>query len=362
MEAKFNNGAVPLINDLLEKAASLDASDIHIEPGAGSLRVRYRVDGLLQSGITIHRSMQQQIISRIKILGDMDISEQRLPQDGRTFIKTGNREFDIRISILPVFHGEKAVIRLLDRKKTALPLEDLGMLEEDLSFYKKEIEKPQGLVIVCGPTGCGKTTTLYSSLEKMNKDLLNIVTIEDPVEYQLPKINQMQVNYKTGLTFARGLRGMLRQDPDVIMLGEIRDSETAAIAIQAAMTGHLVFSTLHTNDAVSSIVRLIDMGIEPYLISSTLMCVLSQRLVRKLCGSCKGTGCKACNQSGYKGRIGVFEVLKVDGSVKDQVNRRLSSHELARSSKFRTLAENAEILIRNGITSREEVVRSVRVE
>ncbi len=362
MEAKFNNGAVPLINDLLEKAASLDASDIHIEPGGGSLRVRYRVDGLLQSGITIHRSMQQQIISRIKILGEMDISEQRLPQDGRTFIKIGNREFDLRISIIPVFHGEKAVIRLLDRKKTALPLEDLGMLEEDLNFYKNEIEKPQGLIIVCGPTGCGKTTTLYSSLEKLNKDLLNIVTIEDPVEYQLPKINQMQVNYKTGLTFARGLRGMLRQDPDVIMVGEIRDNETAVIAIQAAMTGHLVFSTLHTNDAVSSIVRLIDMGIEPYLVSSTLKCAVSQRLVRKLCETCKGTGCKVCNQGGYKGRIGVFETLRVDSAIKDQINRKSSSHELARSSKFRTLVENAEILIGNGITSREEVVRSVHVE
>ena len=362
MEAKFNNGAVPLLNDLFEKAASLDASDIHIEPIGGSLRVRYRVDGLLQSGINIHRSMQQQMISRIKILGEMDISEQRLPQDGRTFIKIGSREFDLRISVIPTFHGEKAVIRLLDRKKTALPLEELGMLEEDCSFYKKQIEKSQGLIIVCGPTGCGKTTTLYSSLEKISKDTLNIVTIEDPVEYQLPKINQIQVNYKTGMTFARGLRGMLRQDPDVIMVGEIRDAETAIIAIQAAMTGHLVFSTLHTNDAISSIVRLIDMGIEPYLISSTLKCVISQRLVRNICGTCKGSGCKACGQMGFKGRSGVFEMLKVDDAVKDGINRKASSHELARSTKFTTMTENANVLIKNGTTTREEVLRNVYVE
>jgi general secretion pathway protein E len=362
MEAKANNGAVPLINDLLEKAASLDASDIHIEPGGGSLRIRYRVDGLLQPGITIHRSMQQQVISRIKILGDLDISEQRLPQDGRAFIKTGHREFDLRISIIPTFHGEKAVIRLLDRKKASLPLEALGMLEEDLAYYKKELERSQGLIIVCGPTGCGKTTTLYSSLEKIDKDLLNIVTIEDPIEYQLARINQIQVNYKTGLTFARGLRGILRQDPDVIMVGEIRDSETAIIAIQAAMTGHLVFATLHTNDAVSSVVRLIDMGIEPYLISSTLKCVISQRLVRKICETCKGPGCKACNQAGYRGRVGVFEMLKIDDAIKDQINRKSSSHELAKLARSKTIVENAEVLIRNGVTTREEVSRSVYAE
>ncbi len=362
MEAKLNNGAVPLLNDLLEKASSLDASDIHIEPGGGSVRVRYRVDGLLQPGITIHRSMQQQIISRIKILGEMDISEQRLPQDGRTFVKVGNREFDLRISTVPAIHGEKAVIRLLDRKKTALPLEELGIREEDLNYYKSQIEKPQGLILVCGPTGCGKTTTLYSSLEKINRDPLNIVTIEDPVEYQLPKINQIQVNFKTGLTFAKGLRAILRQDPDVIMVGEIRDNETAVIAIQAAMTGHLVFSTLHTNDAASSVMRLMDMGIEPYLISSTLKCVVSQRLVRKLCETCGGTGCKACSQSGYKGRIGVFEMLKIDDGIRNMINRRVSSHELAGSSKFWKLADHAEALVKNGITSREEVVRSVHVE
>jgi type II secretory ATPase GspE/PulE/Tfp pilus assembly ATPase PilB-like protein len=346
MEAKFNNGAVPLINDLLEKAAGLDASDIHIEPNGSSVRVRYRVDGLLQPGINIHRSMQQQIISRIKILGEMDISEQRVPQDGRTFIKIGNREFDLRISVIPTFHGEKTVIRLLDRKKATLPLEELGLPEDDLSYYRKLIEKPQGMVIVCGPTGCGKTTTLYSTLEKINKESVNIMTIEDPIEYQLPGINQMQVNQKTGLTFARGLRGMLRQDPDIIMVGEIRDAETAAIAIKAAMTGHLVFTTLHANGPAGAVERLKDMGVEPYLISSTLNCVISQRLVRKLCVQCSGGRCKLCNQKGFKGRIGVFEMLKLR----------------PKSPAFKSITENAELLIKSGITTREEVVRSVYVE
>ena len=346
MEAKFNNGAVPLINDLLEKAAGLDASDIHIEPNGSSVRVRYRVDGLLQPGINIHRSMQQQIISRIKILGEMDISEQRVPQDGRTFIKIGNREFDLRISVIPTFHGEKTVIRLLDRKKATLPLEELGLPEDDLSYYRKLIEKPQGMLIVCGPTGCGKTTTLYSTLEKINKESVNIMTIEDPIEYQLPGINQMQVNQKTGLTFARGLRGMLRQDPDIILVGEIRDAETAAIVIKAAMTGHLVFTTLHANGPAGAVERLKDMGVDPYLISSTLNCVISQRLVRKLCVQCSGGRCKLCNQKGFKGRIGVFEMLKLR----------------PKSPTFKLIAENAELLIKGGITTREEVVRSIYTE
>jgi len=343
MEAKFTSGAVSLINDLIEKAVSLGASDIHIEPGSSNIRVRYRVDGLLQNGIHVHKSMQSQIISRIKILAEIDISEQRVPQDGRAFIRIGSRDFDLRISVVPILHGEKAVIRLLDRGKAALPLESLGMAEEELCHYKKEIEKPQGMIIVCGPTGCGKTTTLYSSLEKINMESLNIITIEDPVEYQLPGINQVQINQKAGLTFAKGLRGILRQDPDVIMVGEIRDAETASIAVRAAMTGHLVFATLHTNDAAGAPSRLKDMGIEPYLIDDTLNCVLSQRLVRKLCVNCKGNGCKSCDSKGYRGRIGVFEMLR----------------PMSKTSKFKTITENADILIRSGITTREEVLRNV---
>jgi general secretion pathway protein E len=345
MEAKFKNSAVPLINDLLEKAASIDASDIHIEPNMNNVRVRYRVDGLLQNGITIHRSMHPQVISRIKVMANMDISEQRIPQDGRAFVRIGTKEFDLRISTIPIYHGEKAVLRLLDRNKTVIHLEELGLSEDDHDYFRREIEKPQGLIIVCGPTGCGKTTTLYSSLDKINKDSVNIITIEDPVEYQLPRINQIQVNQKTGLTFAKGLRSILRQDPDIIMVGEIRDTETANIAVQAAMTGHLVFTTLHTNDAASAVARLADLGVERFLISSTLKCVLSQRLVRKLCTSCKGSGCKTCNFTGFKGRIGIFEVL-----------------QYANNQKYRTIIENAETLIKNGITTKEEILRNILVE
>jgi len=290
--------------------------------------------------------MQSQVISRIKILADLDISEQRLPQDGRSFVKIAGHDFDLRVSVMPMLHGEKAVIRLLDRNKTTIRLEELGMQDFELGLYKKEIEKPQGIIIVCGPTGCGKTTTLYSSLEKINNDSLNVITIEDPIEYQLYGINQVQVNNKAGLTFAKGLRGILRQDPDIIMVGEIRDTETAQIAIRAAMTGHLVFSTLHTNDAASSAARLKDMGIEPYLIDETLNCVISQRLVRRLCLNCKGNGCKICNSTGFKGRIGVFEMLKPH----------------SQSIRFKSIAENAEALIKAGITTREEVLRNVYTE
>jgi len=362
MEAKFSSGAVSLITDLIEKAVSLSASDIHFEPTGNNIRVRYRIDGILQNGIHVHKSMQQQIISRIKVMADLDISEQRLPQDGKAFIKILNRDFDLRVSMLPTVHGEKAVIRILDRNSTTLPIESLGMLEKDMMLFKEIIGKPQGLVIVCGPTGCGKTTTLYAALEKINKDSINIITIEDPIEYQLPGINQIQVNNKTGLTFAKGLRGILRQDPDVIMVGEIRDRETAAISIQAAMTGHLVFSTLHTNDAASAAVRLIDMGIEPFLISSTLKCVISQRLVRRICTVCKGKGCRECNMSGFKGRIGVFELLKIDGPVKDCINNKSASQAIAKTAKMNIMADNADVLIKNNITSREEVLANIYLD
>jgi general secretion pathway protein E len=343
MEAKVNSGVVAMINDIIERAASLDASDIHIEPNGSNVKVRYRVDGLLQSGISIHKSMQAQVVSRIKIMAELDISEQRVPQDGRIFIRSGSRNYDLRVSVLPTIHGEKTVLRLLDRERCALPLEELGMPEEELSFYRNEIKKPQSMIIVCGPTGCGKTTTLYSSLQKINDESRNIMTIEDPIEYQLHGINQLQVNLKTGMTFARGLRGILRQDPDVIMVGEIRDGETASIAIKAAMTGHLVFSTLHTNDAAGTVARLKDMGVEPYLIQDTLGCVVSQRLVRKLCVNCGGRGCRTCAASGYKGRIGIFEVLDPRGTAK----------------KFRKMTENAELLIRSGLTTREEIRRNI---
>jgi type II secretory ATPase GspE/PulE/Tfp pilus assembly ATPase PilB-like protein len=346
MEAKLPGGVIALLNDIIEKAVSLDASDVHIEPNSNNIRVRYRIDGLLQNGVLIHRSMLPQIISRIKIMAELDISESRLPQDGRSFIKSSGKEFDLRVSTMPTIHGEKAVLRILDRKRSALKLDEIGMPATELNMYRKVIEKPNGMIIVCGPTGCGKTTTLYSSLDKINSESLNIITIEDPIEYQLAGINQIPVNIKTGLTFAKGLRSVLRQDPDVIMVGEIRDTETAATAVQAAMTGHLVFTTLHTNDAASAVTRLSDMGLEDYLINSTLKCVLSQRLVRKLCQECKGHGCRHCNHAGFKGRAGIFEML--DPKISDM--------------PARSMMDNAKDLIRSGITTMEEVVRNVYVE
>jgi type IV pilus assembly protein PilB len=346
MEAKLPGGVVALLNDIVEKAVSLDSSDVHIEPNANNIRVRYRVDGLLQNGVLIHRSMLPQIVSRVKIMAELDISESRIPQDGRAFIRSCGKEFDLRVSTMPMIHGEKAVLRILDRKRSALKLDEIGMPEAEFNMYKKVIEKPSGLIIVCGPTGCGKTTTLYSSLDKINRESLNMITIEDPIEYQLAGINQIPINTKTGLTFAKGLRSILRQDPDVIMVGEIRDTETAAIAVQAAMTGHLVFTTLHTNDAASAVTRLSDMGIEEYLIKSTLKCVLSQRLVRKICRECKGHGCRHCNHAGYKGRAAIFEML--DPRISDM--------------PARSMMYNAKDLIKFGITTMEEVVRNVYVE
>lgn len=346
MEAKFSSGAIALLNDILEKAAEIGASDVHIEPNPANIRIRYRVDGLLQNGMTLHRSMQAQLVSRIKIIAGIDISETRVPQDGRTFFRSGASELDLRVSTIPALHGEKVVIRILDRGKKAPPLEDLGLMREDLESFQKVLLRPQGLILVCGPTGCGKTTTLYSSLSAINSDARNIITIEDPIEYQLSGINQIQINTRSGLTFAKGLRGILRQDPDIIMVGEIRDGETASIAVQAAMTGHLVFSTLHTNDAAGAAPRLMDMGVERYFIDDTLKCVISQRLVRTFCRQCAGKGCRACGTTGYRGRTGIFEMLRPG----------------ERTGSFKSMIDNAKELITANITSREEVVRSVYLE
>lgn len=362
MEARVPGGAAAMINDILEKAVKLDASDVHVEPGENNVRVRYRVDGLLQNGILIHRTMLPQLVSRIKIMAELDISEQRLPQDGRTFVKLNGQEYDLRVSTMPLVHGEKAVIRILDRRKTTMRLEDLGMTGSDLATYRKEIENPHGLIIVSGPTGCGKTTTLYASLEKLDKEKLNITTLEDPVEYSLSSINQIPVNNKSGLTFARALRSVLRQDPDVIMVGEIRDAETASIAVRAAMTGHLVFSTIHTNDAAGAVVRMIDMGVEPFLISSALKCVISQRLVRVTCSSCRGSGCRTCSQTGFKGRTGIFELLKVDERTREALSSGASSEQISGLAGVVSMRENAMSLVSRGITTIDEVVRNVNVE
>lgn len=323
-----------LLDDIINKAVEKGASDIHLEPREEFLRVRYRLDGLLQDDPPINKAKQAALISRAKILVNMDIAESRLPQDGRANLKVGKQNIDLRVSTMPTLHGEKVVIRLLYRQHAHLSLEKLGMEKEDLELYKKLIARRSGLLLVTGPTGSGKTTTLYATVSVLNTKELNIMTIEDPIEYQLPGVNQIQINLKAGLTFARGLRSILRQDPDIIMVGEIRDTETAKIAVQSALTGHLVFSTLHTQDASSAITRLVDMGIESYLVESTLIGVVAQRLVRK------------SRQSEGKGRVGIFEIL--------------AGH--TRKEKSKTLAEDGKRKIERGITTSEELARVLYLE
>jgi type IV pilus assembly protein PilB len=328
------NGVAALLDEILNKAIELQASDIHLEPREEFLRVRFRVDGMLQDGNPVHKTKQAALISRVKVLVNLDIAENRLPQDGRTTQKIGKHLLDLRVSTIPTIHGEKVVIRLLDRKNAHLELEELGMEKEDLEVYRSIISKKAGIVLVTGPTGSGKTTTLYATLSQLNSKEVNIITIEDPVEYQLPGINQIQINPKAGLTFARGLRSILRQDPDIIMVGEIRDLETAKVAIQAALTGHLVFSTLHTNDAPSAVTRLIEMGIEKYLVEATVLGVVAQRLIRKVM------------PQGYKGRTGIYEVMS--GTIPQKGMKTLSQDGLSK--------------VKQGITIREEIARVLSLE
>ena len=318
-----------LLDEIIKTAVDLRASDIHLEPREEYLRVRFRLDGLLEEAKPVPKAKQAALISRVKVLVNLDIAESRQPQDGRANLRSGKTSLDLRVSTLPTLHGEKVVIRLLDRQQTALSLEDLGMEKADLALYEKMISKRSGIILVTGPTGSGKTTTLYSTLAALNSKAVNITTIEDPVEYQLPGINQVQINQKAGLTFARGLRSILRQDPDIIMVGEIRDLETAKIAFQAAMTGHLVFSTLHTNDAPSATTRLVDMGIPQYLVEASVIGVVAQRLVRKL------------TEKGLAGRIGIYEVMLGSAPPQD----------------LKTLAENGLSKIAQGLTTKEELAR-----
>jgi len=325
------NGISALLDEIIKKAVELKASDIHLEPREDYLRVRYRVDGLLQDAPPIHKAKQASIISRVKVLVNLDIAESRLPQDGRTNLKINKNTIDIRVSTIPTLHGEKVVLRLLNRNQVSWGLEDLGMEKEELALYKKMISKRNGLILVTGPTGSGKTTTLYATLATLNSKEINIMTIEDPIEYQLPGINQIQVNTKAGLTFARGLRSILRQDPDVIMVGEIRDLETAKIAIQSALTGHLVFSTLHTNDAPSALTRLMDMGIDKYLVEASVIGVVAQRLAR------------IYSAQDCKGRIGIYEIL-------------------FGQKRTKTLAENGMLKVEQGITTKEEIARVVYLD
>ncbi len=333
-----------LADRLIEKGLILGASDIHIEPLETLIRTRYRVDGLLSESLTINKSLQNQLVARLKIIGNLDVSESRLPQDGKTSITINDKKADLRISTIPTVLGEKVEIRVLDRTISIVQIKDLGFENAQLKEFERLI-RPQGLVLITGPTGSGKTTTLYSAIEKLNTGQKNIITIEDPVEYQINGISQMQVNIKAGITFSKGLRAMLRQDPDIILVGEIRDSETAKIASQAAMTGHLVFSTLHTNSAASAIERMVDMGVEQYLLASSLIGVIAQRLLR------------VSFQGGYKGRRGVFEMISVTEEAQRAIIKDFSSMSMNKFLFGHSLKENCMRMVKEGVTDMEEVCR-----
>ncbi|MBL7151284.1 MAG: type II secretion system ATPase GspE [Candidatus Omnitrophica bacterium] len=386
-EAAEDAPVIKLVNIMITEAVKERASDIHIEPEQEALRARYRVDGVLYERHTFPKKIQDAIVSRIKILAAMDIAENRKPQDGKIRLKVENKDLDIRVSTFPTVHGENVVMRLLHKSSILLSLEDLGFSKDNLDAFEKLIRQPNGIILVTGPTGSGKTTTLYAALTTVSSMEKNIITIEDPVEYELPLIRQTPVNPKADMTFANGLRSILRQDPDVIMVGEIRDKETAEIAIQASMTGHLVLSTLHTNDAPSSLTRLIDMGIEPFLISSSVSGILAQRLVRQICPKCKekytpagnilkdsgasaeqefyrGKGCDNCKKTGFMGRIGIFEFLPVNEEIKKMVNERNSADQIRKKAiemGMKTLREDGLEKVKSGLTTLEEVVRVTQV-
>jgi len=367
LESAGDAPIIRMLNALLTQAVRDGASDIHIEPYERHSSVRFRVDGTLREVVQPNRALHAALISRLKIMADLDISEKRLPQDGRISLRLGTRAIDVRVSTLPNAHGERAVLRLLDKSESKLSLESVGMQGEALTRFEGLIAQPHGIILVTGPTGSGKTTTLYAALSRLDATRSNIMTVEDPIEYELPGVGQTQVNAKIDLTFAKALRAILRQDPDVIMIGEIRDFETAQIAIQASLTGHLVLATLHTNDAASAITRLTDMGVEPFLLSSSLLGVLAQRLVRKYCGHCHGgdhgTGCEHCGHTGYAGRTGVFELLLVNDAIRAQIHDQTAEAELraqALAGGMQLMREDGQRLVAAGITSREELLRVTR--
>jgi general secretion pathway protein E len=372
LEASNDAPIIRMLNALLTQAAKDGASDIHIEPYERSSSVRFRVDGTLREVVQPNKALHAALISRLKIMAELDISEKRLPQDGRISLRIGGRAVDVRVSTLPSSHGERAVLRLLDKGESKFTLEGLGMSGDVLTSFDRLVQQPHGIVLVTGPTGSGKTTTLYASLGRIDTSTTNVLTVEDPVEYELGGIGQTQVNPKIDLTFAKALRAILRQDPDVIMIGEIRDYETAQIAIQASLTGHLVLATLHTNDAPSAVTRLTDMGVEPFLLSSSLLGVLAQRLVRKLCVHCRKVdahrryhpvGCVECGHTGYKGRTGVYEMMVADDKVRSLIHSRAAESQLfvaAEEAGLRSMREDGERLVSEGITSPEEVMRVTR--
>ncbi|HBW36175.1 GspE/PulE family protein [Desulfosporosinus sp. BICA1-9] len=380
--------ATPIIrflNTIIENAVNNRASDIHIEPIEEELRVRFRIDGVLREIMLTPISMANPVVSRVKIMADLNITERRLPQDGRISYLVGGKMIDLRVSTTPTMYGEKVVLRILDKASVILEKEALGLVGKDLKTFEELISRPYGIVLVTGPTGSGKTTTLYTALQQLNVPEKNIVTLEDPVEFNFKGVNQMQVNPKAGLTFAAGLRSILRQDPDIIMVGEMRDNETAQIAVRSALTGHLVLSTIHTNDAASSITRLIDMEIEPFLLSASILGIISQRLVRRICPQCtlkyeaspiertlleipqetkvaikKGQGCTYCNKSGYKGRIAIFEIMPISGGHRQLIDRRATADELrnyAIEQGMSTLKHAAIRLVLEGVTTVDELLR-----
>ncbi|MBN2327531.1 MAG: type II secretion system ATPase GspE [Candidatus Omnitrophica bacterium] len=373
---------VNLVNLIIFQAVQENASDIHIEPFEKELKVRYRIDGMLQEIPPPPKHLQPAVISRIKIMSEMDIAERYTPQDGHIRLRMADRELDFRVSTIPTVHGESVVMRILDKTNVLMEISDLGFYPDTLRTFKQALHRTYGIILVTGPTGSGKTTTLYAALNVIKKPSVKIVTIEDPVEYNIEGINQMQVNPKRGLTFANGLRAIVRQDPDIIMVGEIRDFETAEIAIRSALTGHLVFSTLHTNNASGAITRLMDMGVDPYLISSSITCVLAQRLVRVNCPKCKepyepdaemlrmagftippgtevykGAGCEHCHNQGYKGRIGIFELLPITDPIRDLILTRPSANQIHQMAGIRNLREYGWQKVMDDVTSVEEVVR-----
>jgi general secretion pathway protein E len=377
---------IRLVNDILFRALQMRASDIHVHPYESKIQIRYRIDGILYDALTLNRNVLSLVISRIKVMAGMDIAERRMPQDGRTSVRIGQREIDLRVSTVPTSYGERAVLRILDKSTGLLTLEELGLWKEDKEAFDRMITRTHGVIFVTGPTGSGKSTTLYACLNRINAVEKNVMTVEDPIEYQLEGISQMQVSAKKGMTFVNALRHILRQDPDVIMVGEVRDRETAAMAIQSSLTGHLVFSTLHTNDAAGAVSRLLDFGVEPYLVSSSLICVLAQRLVRKICPDCKtvyhpndheqrelgltempsgdffytGRGCSKCFETGYRGRTGIYELMIINDEIREMIYRCETAGAIKKKALeygMKTLRMDGARKVLAGITTIAEVLR-----
>ncbi len=368
LESADDAPVIRMINALLTQALREGASDIHIEPFEQVSVVRFRIDGALRDIVRPKKAIHASLISRIKIMAQLDIAEKRLPQDGRIALRVGGKAVDVRVSTLPTGHGERAVLRLLEKETGKLDLQHLGMSADVLAQFDRLIAQPHGIVLVTGPTGSGKTTTLYAALSRLNSSTTNIMTVEDPIEYELEGIGQTQVNPRIEMTFGKALRAILRQDPDIIMIGEIRDLETAEIAVQASLTGHLVLATLHTNDSAAAVTRLLDMGIEPFLLSSSLLGVVAQRLVRKLCPHCKQydgkswheVGCDKCGRTGYQGRVGVYELLLVSDEIRTQIYNQASEADIratAQKNGMRTMREDGERWLKDGITTEAELLR-----